>query len=93
MPERHLGRVREHIDEHDRTLRVSATSTVRDDDARLQTTVLRYEVIDGDDHQVVEQPWVLHWHTQSGFRELVADAGSPATEDAAEFAFVLRRSR
>ena len=49
--------------------------------------------------QVIEQPWVLHWHTQSGFRELVVDAGldvvavfapdgSPATEDAAEFAFV-----
>jgi len=102
VPDRHLGRVREHVDHRGRTLRVSPTSTERDEVARLQTTVLRYEVIDGDDHQIVEQPWVLHWHTQSGFRELVADAGldvedvvapdgSHAADDATEFSFVLRR--
>jgi len=100
-PEQDLGRVREHIDERNRTLRVSATSSDRDEAARLQTTVLRYEVIDDDDHQIVERPWVLHWHTQSGFRGLVADAGldveavfapdgSRATDDSTEFAFVLR---
>ncbi len=104
VPEHHLGRVREHIDDLGRTLRVSATSSDRDEAGRLQTTVLRYEVIEGDDHQIVERPWVLHWHTQSGFRDLVADAGmdveavlasdgSPAADDATEFAFVLRRRR
>lgn len=103
VPVRYLGRVREHVDERGRTLRVSATATMRDDDARLQTTVLRYEIVDGDDHQVVERPWTLHWHTQAGFRELVTDAGldvvavlasdgSPAPTDATEFAFVLRRA-
>ncbi len=102
VPERHLGRVREHIDDRGRTLRVSSTSSDRDEAARLQTTMLRYEVIDGDDHQIVDRPWVLHWHTQSGFRELAANAGldvvavfapdgSPAAEDSPEFAFVLRR--
>jgi hypothetical protein len=45
---------------------------------------------------------VLHWHTPAGFRELAAGAGlevsavfasdgSPAADDATEFAFVLRR--
>jgi hypothetical protein len=81
---------------------VTATSSDRDEVARLQTTVLRYEVVDGDDHQVVERPWVLHWHTVPGFRALAADAGldvhavkasdgSAAADDATEFAFVLRR--
>jgi trans-aconitate methyltransferase len=102
VPERHLGHVREHVDDRGRTLRVTATSSDRDEAARLQTTVLRYEILDGDDHQIVERPWVLHWHTPSGFRELAADAGlevgavfasdgSPAADDATEFAFVLRR--
>jgi trans-aconitate methyltransferase len=102
VAEQHLGHVRKHVDDRGRTLRVTATSSDRDDAGRLQTTMLRYEIIDGDDHQVVERPWVLHWHTQSGFRELAANAGldvgvvfasdgSPATEDATEFAFVLRR--
>jgi len=102
VPERHLGRAREHVDDRGRTLRVTATSSDRDDARRLQTTVLRYEIVDGDDHQIVERPWVLHWHTPSGFRELATDAGlevaavlasdgSPAAEDATKFAFVLRR--
>jgi trans-aconitate methyltransferase len=100
--ERHLGHVREHIDDRGRTLRVTATVSDRDEAGRLQTTVLRYEIVDGDDHQVIERPWVLHWHTVPGFRELAAAAGlevaavlasdgSPAAADATEFAFVLRR--
>lgn len=102
IAEHHLGHTREHVDDHGRTLRVTATSSERDETARRQTTVLRYEVIDGDNHEVVERPWVLHWHTVPGFRALAADAGldiaavhtsdgSAAAEDAAEFAIVLRR--
>ncbi len=64
--------------------------------------MLRYEIVDGDDHQVIERPWILHWHTPAGFRELAAGAGldvrsvvgsdgSPAADDATEFAFVLQR--
>lgn len=102
VPEHQLGHAREHVDDLGRTRRVTATSSDRDEVARLQTTVLRYEVIDGDDHQVIERPWVLHWHTVPGFRALAADAGldvaavyasdgSPAADDATEFAFVPRR--
>jgi hypothetical protein len=65
--------------------------------------MLRYEVIDGGARQVVERPWVLHWHTQSGFGELAAKAGlrveavmaadgSRAPLDANEFGFLLRRT-
>ena len=103
VPERHLGFVREHVDEAGRILRVSATSTERDDESRRQVTTLRYEVIDGPVAQVVERPWILHWHSQSGFRDLAAQAGlrveaivgpdgSPASPDATEFGFVLRRA-
>ena len=101
VPDRHLGVARQHIDDRNRILRFSAISAERDDVARRQTTVLRYEVIDGDDVQVIERPWVLHWHTQSGFADLAADAGlrveavlandgSRASADATEFEFVLR---
>jgi hypothetical protein len=100
VPDRHLGVAREHVDDRNRILRFRAISAERDDAARLQTTVLRYEVIDGADVQVVERPWVLHWHNQDGFGELAADAGlrveavlatdgSPAPPDATEFAFVV----
>jgi hypothetical protein len=101
VPESALGFVREHIDEAGRILRVTATATERDDESRRQVTRLRYEVIDGSKVQVVERPWVLHWHTQSGFRDLALEAGlrvasilgpdgSPASPDATEFGFVLR---
>ncbi len=103
VPERHLGFTREHIDERGRILRVTATATERDDSARRQVTVLRYEVVDGGISQVVERPWILHWHTQTGFADLAAEAGlrvvailaadgSPAALDATEFGFVLRRT-
>ena len=101
VPERHLGFTREHVDDNGRILRVTATATERDDTARRQVTVLRYEVIDGDTSRVVERPWILHWHTQSGFGDLAVAAGlrveavlsadgSPAPLDATEFGFVLR---
>lgn len=103
VPVEHLGVVREHVDRRGRVLRVVATSTERDDTARRQVTVLRYEVVDGGVGRVLERPWVLHWHTQEGFAELAHEAGlrvgavlapdgSAAPPDASEFGFVLRRS-
>jgi hypothetical protein len=73
-------------------------SEERDEATRLQTTVLRYQR--GD--EVLERPWVLHWHTQDGFRALAAAAGldvaavlaptgGEAAPDATEFAFWLTR--
>ena len=49
---------------------------------------------------MLERPWVLHWHTQEGFRALAEAAGlsvaavldpsgGPATEDADVFVFWL----
>ena len=70
-----LGRPRTHVTSDGRTMRVTVISEDRDDGARLQTTVLRYELEDGGDRIVEERPWVVHWHTQDGFRQLLGDAG------------------
>jgi len=80
------------------TMRVTPIAAERDDEARVMTTVLRYE----DGGEVLERPWVLHWHTQDGFRALAEAAGlvvqdvldpdgRPAAPDADAVAFVLRR--
>jgi SAM-dependent methyltransferase len=99
-----LGRVREAVASDGATLRVSAVSEDRDEDARTQCTVLRYERhAAGEDSLVEDRPWLLHWHTQAGFEALVTDAGlrtssirdsagGPAADDASEFVFVLRHA-
>ncbi len=86
-----LGRFRSNGD-----MRFAPMHEERDEEARTQTTVLRYER--GDES--VERPWLLHWHSQDGFRLLVADAGlvvesvvdfagEPAKPDAQAFVFTL----
>lgn len=103
VPAAEIGVPREHTDESGRILRVTTTATERDEEARLQITVLRYEVVDGDEVEVTERPFTLHWWDQSAFRDLAVDAGlrveavlspdgSPAPQDAEQFAFWLRRS-
>lgn len=102
VPAHHLGHVREHVEDSGRILRVTATATERDGQARTQTTTLRYEIVEGDDTQAVERPWTLHWYSQTGFHDLAVDAGlrveailtpdgSDAAPDATEYAFWLRR--
>ncbi|MET3803341.1 SAM-dependent methyltransferase [Nakamurella sp. UYEF19] len=102
-PTDRLGQIREATAPDGSTLRVSVQSEERDDDARTQRTTLRYERRSDDGATVVERPWILHWHTQPGFRELAADAGlavvdvrdddgNGASRDAKEFTFVLQRS-
>ena len=66
---------RTHVTDDGRTMRFTVVSVERDEAARLQTAVLRYELETGDDRTVEERPWVLHWHTQEGFRQLLGDAG------------------
>lgn len=83
-------------------LRFSTVGSRRDEEARTQTAILRYEKV-GAETEELEREWLLHWHTQDGFRALATAAGletlavagpdgSPAREDARAFAFVLTRS-
>jgi SAM-dependent methyltransferase len=91
-----IGVSRESIDETGAVIRFTPVDVTRDEAARLQRSVLRYER--GD--EVVERTWTLHWHTQDGFRALaeaagltvaaVLDpAGGAAAPDATSFVFLL----
>lgn len=75
MLPRHLGVSRTHVDDLGRTMRVTPVSVERDDSARLQVLVLRYELETDGEVEAIERPWLLHWYTQDGFRQLVGDAG------------------
>jgi SAM-dependent methyltransferase len=99
-PDEQFGVTREHVTDDGRVQRVSAVSETRDDERRLQTTVLRYESTRDGVAEVLERPWQLHWHTQEGFAALAAGAGltvsairSPtggdAAPDATSFVFFL----
>ncbi len=99
---RALGVPRVHEDEDGTTLRFSVVSVERDDAARLQASVLRYERERDGDVERLERSWVLHWYSQEGFRQLVSDAGmlvdellgedgAPASPDATSCAFVISR--
>lgn len=70
-----IGVPRTHVTPDGRRMRVTVLDVERDDVARLQTTVLRYELEADGERRVEERPWVIHWHTQEGFRQLVGDAG------------------
>jgi hypothetical protein len=56
-------------------LRCSIVSTDRDDDARTQRSVLRYEKHANGTSLVEDRTWLLHWYTQPGFRKLAEAAG------------------
>jgi Methyltransferase domain len=97
-----LGVPRVHEAEDGSTLRFSVVSVERDDAARLQASVLRYERERDGEVERLERTWLLHWYTQDGFRQLVSDAGllddevlgvdgAPAARDATEIAFVVSR--
>jgi SAM-dependent methyltransferase len=94
---------REAVDDEGRVIRVAVVGAERDEHARTQVTVLRYERADagGGPPEATERPWLLHWYTQDEFRSLAAAAGlgvdavvdpvgRPADPDAGEFVFLLR---
>ena len=100
-PEDQFGVTREHTTEDGRVQRVSSVSETRDEQARLQVTILRYESTHDGVTDVLERPWHLHWHTQPGFtalataagldvRTILAPNGASAEPDDTTFAFVLR---
>lgn len=99
---RELGVPRTHITEDGATLRFTITGVSRDDGARVQVVHTRYERERDGEVEAVEREWVLHWHTQESFRQLVGDAGLLVDEllgddglsappDATSYAFVLSR--
>ncbi|MBO2465729.1 class I SAM-dependent methyltransferase [Actinomadura violacea] len=99
-PSEGIGRARMATAPDGAELRVSVVGEERDEAARRQTTLLRYERRHGADRSVVERPWVLHWYSRSGFRSLAKTAGlavtaitdvhgAPATDDATDVTFRL----
>lgn len=103
-PADRLGQRREHITDAGIVMGVTVVGEERDDDARRQTAVLRYEMTEGEFVAVEERPWLLHWHTQEGFRALaraagltvnavLAPNGDLAMEDDDQFTFWLTRPR
>lgn len=97
-----LGRFRETEGPNGATLRFAPMGEERDEAARTQSTRLRYERVVGGETESLERPWLLHWHTQDGFRSLATEAGltvesvvdfagAPAEPDAQAFVFTLTR--
>jgi SAM-dependent methyltransferase len=102
-PAERIGLVRTATAPDGAELSVSVVAEERDETARTQTALLRYERRHGRDHSVTERPWVLHWYPREVFEELVATAGltvtavtdpqgRPAPDDATEVTFRLRRA-
>ncbi len=100
IPEEVVGVPRTHVTDDGSTLRFSVLGSEWDDDARVQVTHTHYERERAGEVEVLERRWVLHWHTQDGFRQLVSDAGllvdevlgldgMPAAPDATLFVFVV----
>jgi trans-aconitate methyltransferase len=97
-----IGEVRESIGEDGVVMQVTTVSVERDDARRLQTTLLRYELVDDERVEAIERPWVLHWVEQDRFRSMAEAAGltvvrvfgphgGPAHADDASYAFLLTR--
>jgi SAM-dependent methyltransferase len=78
-PAEQIGRVRTATAPDGAELRVSVVAEQRDEQARTQTTLLRYERHHGSESSVVERPWVLHWYPRDAFGELATAAGLAVT--------------
>ena len=75
-PGSELGQPRSEVTDDGRTLRCTVVHEERDEQRRVQTAVLRYEVEAVDGTLITEErAWVLHWHTPEGFRALALEAG------------------
>ncbi|MFB4302190.1 class I SAM-dependent methyltransferase [Actinomadura sp. NTSP31] len=74
-----IGRARTAVGPDGAELRVSVLAEDRDEAARTQSTLLRYERHHGASRSVVERPWILHWYSRSEFQALAAAAGLTVT--------------
>ncbi|ELP65369.1 class I SAM-dependent methyltransferase [Streptomyces turgidiscabies] len=78
-PAEQLGDVRTTVAPDGAELRFSVVAEQRDETARTQTTLLRYERHHGSDSSVEDRPWILHWYTRDGFEKLATTAGLTVT--------------
>ncbi|MFJ8715387.1 class I SAM-dependent methyltransferase [Streptomyces violaceus] len=78
-PAEQIGQVRMAAAPDGAELRVSVVAEQRDETARTQTTLLRYERHHGSDSTIVERPWIMHWYPQDHFEKLVTAAGLAVT--------------
>ena len=103
-PPNALGRARTHTNGDGTEMRVTSVAEHRDELARCQITTLRYEHVTPAGVVSEDRPWLLHWHTQAGFRELASaarlhvatlrtPAGAPATADDPIFVAVATPAR
>lgn len=96
-PRDELGRLRETQGADGAVLRFAVLSEERNETARTQQAVLRYERHQERGSEVIDRPWLLHWYTQQQFRDLAAAVGlrceviGNSTEDPDEFTFLVRR--
>jgi hypothetical protein len=90
------------IDLPEEQLRLTVVGAELHSDLRVRTCRLRYERRRGDQSELVEREWVIHWHTQDGFGSLAEHAGfhvasvrdlldRAAPPEATEFVFELTR--
>ncbi len=95
-----LGTAREHRPGDGTTMRFTVVAEDRDEDRRIQTSLVRYELRSPTEDLSEERSWRLHWYTQDAFRGLAATAGlsvstvlapdaTPAALDADSFVFWL----
>ncbi|MFF7871139.1 hypothetical protein ACFZCT_32500 [Streptomyces qaidamensis] len=78
-PAEQIGRVRTAAAPDGAELRVSVVAEQRDETARTQTTLLRYEPHHGTDSTVEERRWTMHWYPRDHFEKLAATAGLAVT--------------
>jgi SAM-dependent methyltransferase len=102
-PSKLLGRFREHRAPDGALMRFAVADDRRDEDARVQTSRVHYELVGADgETSELDRDWVLHWYGQAGFRQLAESAeltvqtvlrpdATPAQQSDTEFVFWLRR--
>jgi SAM-dependent methyltransferase len=78
-PAEQIGRVRTATAPDGAELPVSVVAEQRDETARTQATLLRYERHHGSDSTVVERPWIMHWYTRDQFEKLATTADLTVT--------------
>ncbi|KOG33091.1 class I SAM-dependent methyltransferase [Streptomyces resistomycificus] len=78
-PAEQIGRVRTAAAPDGAELRVSVVAEQRDETARTQTSLLRYERHHGSAGTIEERPWIMHWYTREQFEELAAVVGLTVT--------------